>query len=899
MVLAPPPAQAAVERAGASADAGPLRVLGNLPEPAYGSQRKSAGSIAAVDSVRRRMYYTYPDPNDFVHVVTYDLRPTLPRPVAEGRLLPGANLPTPSPYNVALDDQRSQLLFLTANLDVGGTTVTSGNPSITLYDTTSNQVVLKQDFAQILPGFMPFGATYSRADDRYYLLGEFSGTIYGANSTFTGGIKMVSPVATVLALEPGTGRLIWARPVPQCQQALFTRDVGGMLARMSFQPALAFACTTGGAGGGTKFPGQAGLVTLHIDPKAPDSAAASAFAVEFFPIAGTYSTGVKTGVAAYDRVRDRFYLQSMSTATPGDWVFDERLAAWVGFAAADFWSDEYVGFNEGLGHLYIGTNGGGEPAKTDGLLVVDARQTPVPAGSFVQLLVGSFIATDSGSRRMFFNPNVADYKGTNVVVEDLTPVTAGAAPVDYDADTTDTPDVGSAYVSYAGGAAGFGAESVQVGGTGAASSDTGPLPPPAAPGVGGGTRAVMSARLGGLDLRPAGATASAQGRLADLNTMNEYQTRGAGDWRYPVMSCLDSGDGVPPQSTSADGNTASVSCDLAGARVSADATAGEAGSGAAVVNHASYRASSRRDRASGVTVSTAATASGSRFQLPDGLTLSVGAVQADSTSSAHGRPGTARASWSRTVDGVRLYDGTGTTLLTLPGCASSVTSVAGSSVAKVVDSCQALARSVNDVVQNRMRLTFPLPRLTVTPKGAYAAIDGSEADYYQQRTMNDQGVIYQGDSVGLRPVPAMITEVFNDATERSRTVTVLAATQSSAIFTVSPTAPSSPWGAPLPTAGADTPPGSPRDGTVTAPGSGSSPTGLVSGVADPVLAGGSVDSVNVLAPSMTGYLFLHRSVRDALLLGALVALMLAGCATAWRRRQLINVLTTVGKENLL
>jgi hypothetical protein len=899
LIVAPLLAASVHSAGAATADSGgPLRMLGHLPEPAT-SERAHPGLIAGVDVANRRMYYVYANHDQFDRVVTYDLRPTIPKPIATGDLVKDVSLFPPSPYSVAIDGKRHQLVFITGNVDAGGTTVTLGNPTLSVYSDVSHKISATWNVATTLPGFYPFGVTYSAIDDRLYLVGEFAASQYGAASSYTFGSKAAGAVTTVVALNPANGALIWARPVRECQQALFTLNVGGLLARSASQDALYFACVTGGTATGQTYPGQAGMVRLHIDPKANDSATAAKAPAEFFPISGNYFNGAYSGIAAYDHSTDRFYLQSLAPRTPGAWVFDGRLSAWVGFVSAPSASDRFVGLNEGLGHLYIGTNGGGLDKPTDGILVADVRQTPVPAGEFQKIVTGAFLAADAGSRRLFVLRNTAyTTKEPFLVMEDTTPVTNGEADVDYDADTTNTPDLPGNEVSYALGAAGFGAESIQVGGTAGAGSVVGT---PDVPGVAGGTRAVMSARLGGLDLRGGGAGASTQAALADINSVQSFEGQTGKPWPYPVTSCLDTG-GQPDHpsypeggSTGPGSGTSTVTCDLGKSTVSAAASMGASGAGGTTVQRSAYDAHATRDTKDGAVVTTEASAEGVTFAAAGGITIRVARVDATSKSVAHGRPGTTSAAWSRDVDGIRITDQTGSTVFTAPGCTSS-SKVEGGRVV-TADTCSKLADVINQVLPMRFRISFPMPKVTATAKGAFAAVEQTDADYFQQRVVNDQGVIYRGDSIGPRPVPAVVTEVYNDSTERSRTVTVLAATQSNAIFTVTP-----PFkydtggdgsGGDTGTTGTSGTPGTPgRPGT---PGIGTgSKGGTGGGNPSPQTLGNSGGTAS--GTQLQGYLFMRRSLRDAALLVLLAGLILAGAGTAWRRRRLVDVLITVPRK---
>jgi hypothetical protein len=846
----------------ASAGIGGLRDVGRLDEPPL-SQRNGPGAILYVDVPGRVMYYNWLAKNGQIHLRAYSLRFEKPAFLWD-IVLPGVLADNWSPYLAGFDARRHILSLLLDTDQVG-------DRAIFRVDTQRRRVAGTWPLSQTVPGFSPTGMTYSSADDHYYLIGYFSGAYEAA--ALVGQNAPTSGLSGVVALAGADGQPLWSRPVAECQKVLWTYSAGSLIARAQGAPLLSFACVSGGIGTNTTYPGQAGLIRMRIDPKAADSVAAAQFPVDFFAVSGLYFTNGYTGMAAYDPASDRFFLQSLSLSTPGDWVFDGRLDAWVGFIPAASSADYFLGYNEGLGRLYLGGDGGLQGGKpVPGLVVANGRETPVQAGREFSVIPYGFIVTDAGSDRIFVPVGNNGLTRHYEVIADETPAAAASTAVEYDSATTNSPDLAGAFTYHVGNAAGYGAQIVQVGGTGGATSGPGvPID-----GVPPGTRAIMSARLGNLDLRPAGASASTQAQLADLNTTAQYDTSPAGPWPYPTVSCLDSGGGAKPQTSTVNGSTATTDCSLAGNIVNAAASTGEISAGPAAVARATYKTTAQRTRAGGTVVITRATAAGIKLELPGGLVLTIGETVSTGTSAAHGRPGTTRAAWTRTVDGVTLVDQTGAKLLSSPGCASSAVAVGGGR-AQVSDTCRALSDQLNPLLQTRARVRFPMPELTASPRGAYAAVQMADGDYFEQRTMNDLGVVYRGDSTGLRPIPAVMTEIYNDSTERSRTVTALAATQASSIFTVTP---------PPPAGGADFGGNSPPPPVTTGP--------AVGGSTGPGGNGGSVSPpVAPILAEQPGWLFFHRGLRDSLLLVSLAALMLAGATTAKRRRQLVQVLTTM------
>jgi hypothetical protein len=878
------PTADAAGRDSGSSTSGPLRVIGHLPEPAAHSVRRYSGHIVQVDAAHRRMFYAYTDNNLIDHIVTYDLRPRIPQPGASGVLGPDGGF-TFSPFVDSIDSKRNHLLLTGSNIQAGGQQLTTGNPNITVFDVRRSGVLTTWDMEKILPGFFPIGMTYSRADDRIYLVGEFSGTVYGANSIFSFGSKAVGPGTAVVALTPDTGKLLWVRPVPQCQQVLNSLNIGGLIARSAIRPALYLPCVTGATPSGNTYPGQAGLLRLDIDPKADSTDQAVTFPVEFFPISGQYFNGSGEGIATFDYREDRFFLQSLAPKTPGAWVFDGKLSAWVGFVPAPNWTDQFAGYNQGLGHLYIGLySGTNPPLSTDGTVVADGRQTPVQTGTFEPLVTGGFIPTDSGSNRLFAlaadaSTTLEPYK----VIADRSPRQHPQSPLDYDALTDGVTEDAAAFVTYSADVNAYGADVALVGGMSGPLSVSGSLD--IQPPVAGGTRGLMTARIGGLGLRPAGASASAQSVVADLNTTKDYQTSGPlGAWPYEVVSCLDSGGGIKPQSTDTNRSSAAVDCSLAKARSHGESDAAAVAAGPLRVGNSTTDATSWRDAVRGSRTSVDATSSGISVGVPGVGRLRVGSLSAHLTTRAHGMNGTAVASYQRSVDGVRIVDPHGKLLLGPVACSTTVTAAAGHKPT-VHDSCGPLARAVNEITQTRLRLNFPLPQSIATPRGAYAAVQQSDSRFFEERTVNDQGVVFPHDSTAQRPSPAMQLELFNDTTERSRLLAQFAAVQGDAIFDTSAASatqqsPPPPGSVPGPKAPGVAPPATGTDGSVHLPG-GATTTGAGQ---PPAVAANPVSG-------LTGWLLLHRSLRDALLLAGILALAAGAGLLAARRHQLLTAMT--------
>ena len=878
------PALAASGSPGGNAGDEPLVVVGHLPEPTPKSERLYAGHIAAVDADARRMYYLYTDPDGMVHVVTYDLRPDIPQPVGSGVLGPNTLAPAEaSPYQTAVDTRRNRLLVLGLNLEAADQVATTTTSNLLVYDVRRNQRLSTWYPDKLVPGYTPFGITYSAADDRIYLIGEMSASILVTASAPTFGSKAIGPGTAVVALDAGTGKVEWIRPMPECQEALYSLNIGGLIARSKQRDALYVACTTGGTAIGQPYPGEAGVVRLTIDPGATSTADALRFPLEFFPVSGLYFNGAATGVATFDSRSDRLFLQSLAPKTPGAWVFDGRLSGWVGFVPAPDYSDNVTGYNEGLGRLYIGLNRiKGDP--NNGIVVADGRTLPVQAGQFQRLTSSAFISTDNKSDRLFVLPEGASSTlEPYLVVRDRSRSIAPQEPLDYDALTDGVSEDDAAFISYSADVNAYGADVVTVGGLSAPFTLSGAFQ--IAPPAGGGTRGLMLARIGGLGLRPAGASASARSVTADLNTTQDWETNASlKQWPYQTVSCLDSGGGIKPQRSDVRGSHALVRCDLAGATSHGEADAAGLKVAGLSVARATSNADTIRNLEDGATTNVAATATGITVDIPGVGQLRVGHVAGRLATTAHGAAGTAEATYHRSIRHIELVDGAGKTVFGPATCETTVEARAGKP-ADVTDGCAAIAATVNRLTQTRMRLAFPMPSTVATPKGAYAAVEQHDSDYYSEKTGNDQGVVYPQDSTALRPTPAMQIVAYNDVSERSRLVAQFAGVQGDSIFntTAEGDAPPPPPGddangSAQPDPG-NAPPASQVDGSVPAVPTALPPAdGLPPAVAQPM-------------SDVAGWLFLRRSLRDALLVAGILAIAVGAGLLAFRRHELLAAMT--------
>ena len=782
-------------------------VLAGIPGPKKALQ----ANVLAVDEPRRRLYAMYQDvsagfgPSIKQTLNTYDLVPEgVPAlldstVVATGQGFGGNQ----EPYSTAFDPGRRHLLM----------SVTGNNGArVDRVDLVRRVALPPWDITAEVPGFSAVGMTYAQDEDRVYMLGEFSGTsAAGILLDFFGGAFRGGPA--VVSLDAKTGELVWARPVPECQQPLVTFAVGSLIARSDMRDALYFFCHPGGstftAGAvGARNPGQSALLRLNIDPRA-EQADALDFDLDVFPVSGNYKNGNDTGVAAFDAVTDRFIVQSRAPTTPGAWVFDGRLDAWVGFVTAPDNSNSFIGVNPSSGRHYM--------ASGSYVNVSDVRLSPVPQGDTIGLnpKVGfgigkARVAIDGPTRRLF--PSRVGPEEQIAVIEDTTPSLRPEQPLDYDSLTSDVPIRPGTLVQYAGGASGFGAN-VRVAGGAAAGIGRIPgvggdlartigvegVPPCVSVGVddlrcvSGGDRQITVASVPTVDLRSSGASAQAMAVELDANTDGErdgtrrsVQDRTGGDEAGPAavlappfrtVTCLDGGGDRQDTKAEHPAGSARAVCDLAKESVTAMASAGDLAGGPVAIASSSFDTSVARTANAGAVTESHSVVRGLRIGQRGTASLTIGKVTTVARTVAGGRPGTASARWERRVSGVSVTDPGGREILSDPGCTTVVAASAGRKPTTTDGGdCAGLTTAVNDVLKGRVMLRLPTPRMEATPRGAFAAVGKTQRDFLQASTL-------QNDD--RKSAPGVEAIVLNDGEEKSRLVVQLSAVEASSIFTIS------------------------------------------------------------------------------------------------------------------
>lgn len=866
----------------APAETPPFEYLGSIPQP----QPVNNGQLmVALDPVGRRLYTTFGRGPDLMLGI-YDLNPEVPTLRAERLLAKDTVSTDPSPYKSVFEPQRKRL-YLLANGK-------AGNSEILVVGSDGNAMpATKWDMATIFPGFFAGGMTYSPEDDRIYLVGELSESMFVTTSTVTYGNKAAGGIPMVAAIDPSDGTLLWARAVPECRFPLYTLFTGSLIARSSTKlatPTLFFPCSPGSTTFGTNLPYQPGLTALRITPKAT-MAEAQHFDVRFHPISGNFFNGAATGVAGYDSGSDRLFLQSLSNKTPGAWVFDAHADTWVGAITAPTPKNDWLGINQRTGHYYMGGRTGGVNQESSFLLVADGRarrpQNGVNGGN-AYAPIRSIVA-DPGTDRLFVMVGAID---PLVVIRDATKSISELPPPDYDSQTEDLPDTPESFVAFTGDAGGFGARFTAIGDTASVNGSVTSSP------LAQASRSVAYARGPSTNLQPAGAAAAAQAAVIDTNTAQALRDNPqAPQWPYGTESCLDGGDGVDNEPEKTATGFVAVTCKLAQYEAVAEARQSGTPTDGVALGDTRHQSRTKRTVKQGTTTEAWSSSSGIRLDVPGAGAVEIGKVTAKAVTIAHGQPGSASATWARTVEDLVVKDLSGKVLFTSEGCSTKLEH--DSKKLRRNDSsesCDELAEAVRRALQVNVRLLFPVPEVAATPKGAFAAVVQSEADHAKETTVNDQGRLFAGDSSTRRTVPAVQLDIYHDSIERSRQIVQLAGVEATSIFTVnrSLSDPDCATGGCIP-GGSDTL--APIAAAESAPTTGGAPTPVALGASGPSsagttrLSGGGEARQGSFAARPVGFVFTRRSLGEGLLMVSFLLLSAAAVRGVTRRARLLELLT--------
>lgn len=577
----------------------------------------------------------------------------------------------------------------------------------------------------------PLAMSHHAGSDRLYLLSKIEAEVFGRDLLF---------VEERLA----DGTLVWEQPLPMC---MGSRDHtrAPVVARSELVPSLLYLnCYSLNS-----VQSQVVRITLGADGR-PE-------ATEVFPAVP------KAVSAMFDPGSDRiFFLTTNSNAGRGAWVFDGLQGKFLGVIASGDSrrgaTDYSMGLDPATGRLYIQT-----PV---GMLVSDARRTPLGAGLLFREYAGPGfvpIHVDPATKRVFA-PDPASLNAVSqpqryLILRDDIPLSQDPVVPDPDANTVDAVEAeGVTGVTFAGEASAFAARSLTTGGIRRAAWNlTIPFVAPenlqglwdtlqAAP-ISNGNRDLVAARVPGVALTSGAADAAAAGATADDATRKDLEDRGLA-WPFPRAECHDAGD--EPGEASSTGARAECRAEEGAAEAFASA-AGFSDAGGAVTAAALFAEGSVvRDAEEG----TVAHATAAVRELDLFGRVRIGEVRAEARTRAYGRPGTAGASYVRSVaDAWVDEDGDGEPELTCDVC----------------DPAE-VAESANRALTGIARISMPAPDPASHPEGSpggyQAVVKRDTFDHYSARSMNDDAAL---------EVPGIEIVIFSDGRAgRSRHVVQLA-----------------------------------------------------------------------------------------------------------------------------
>ena len=451
------------------------------------------------------------------------------------------------------------------------------------------------------------------------------------------------------------------------------------------------SATTAAPGSAIARSGQAIVIACQRSSSSPTAAAYANIAVRIptgqdgHPVVD--ATGVPQSVSAvavgdvgagYDGGGLFHFVSDVSAYGFGSYVFDTATMEFAGVVATgggtQLNSSDSIrafGIDPSSGRIYI--------RNQKALIVADARHRPLPAGVPYPELADPFayqgtevpsheISVDSVLHRIV----VQDLASNSYqVFQDSVPPAPATARSNPDTATTDVAEApGTTTATYSGSGTAFGLLTLTEGGydgivngipfacnPGLASS-IGPASCPANQLTTPGDRRTFygHAVQAALTNQDSSTAIAAPIHVDDSATAKDLSTGGADavppavdgagqQWPADVVQCSDLGTGKKDGDEQSQAGSAHVSCDLAGAAVSS--------SGLYTGQGDQYQGtvSTVRNADSGELTTSKASAQNISIPVPGGTPLLVREVDASATTQAHGRPGTAAATYTRTIQG--------------------------------------------------------------------------------------------------------------------------------------------------------------------------------------------------------------------------------------------------------
>jgi hypothetical protein len=648
----------------------------------------------------------------------------------------------------------------------------TGQPSLHFILAQGGQLrdVASVDLSSRLPGQEVVGLYRPPGS---HLLWMVSNT-YGAGGLRLGGGVTLAEYDIAVPEQPAV--FSWTQQLPSCLAP--SRSGPGTPASIGYANGAAyFGCANPGpvSTPGPPLPRGAALLTIIGSP-ASGRTTPGTFLI--YPRDGDFSSGQ----SYWDPGSKRLTMAALSAGAATTYVFDATTNSYVGNISTGKNFVKQAGINILTGRYYAATG-----STLFGLVAADVRATPASQGANYPAFANDAnknpvddapMAIDAVGRRIFLRYNLATEGGGSEfhIVEDRLPVYLPPPKADPDVNTTDAPEApGKTDSTYASAAQGYGSRFRQIGGEqtlegnitmfGADFLNNSP--------VGRGTRELRGAYLTHLAVlnTEAGASAISVDRdrgntQSDLDRAHaphpdqlppDFSIPGGVDpfqppvgWPIKDAYCADFG-GEEAANTS---TNAQVSCDSS----KHVATASALFTGATIdqlgVSSSNFQSKVNVTGAMGSVSTITSTAKGISVL---GGRLQVRSVVSEASATAHGRKGTAKATWRREVQGVTI-DGT-------PVCDQQCDT-------------RAIIDAVNSAFAGKVVVQFPLPELSQSPGGYEALVRRPEAQQLEE-------VLLNGEAQDRLFVPGMVIMVAEDGPKAARTRVDLAGVEAEAHYGIS------------------------------------------------------------------------------------------------------------------
>ncbi len=501
-------------------------------------------------------------------------------------------------------------------------------------------------------------------------------------------------------------------------------------------------------------------VALPADP----STAPASGAYTFFSISGNFND---SHGSVYDAVSGRLIVDEANNESGSEAVFDTGSDRVIGLIDGNSNRFDGIGFDDRSGRLYAMNEN-----PNFGLEAADVRTTPpsqpTTYPSYTSLATAP-IPVDSATSRLFvlhFPNGTSDtHAYFRVLRDNLPPLDAAPQAPSPDSNTQDIPEApGVTGATFSAAAQGFGAVVRQVGGAEAAANDvenffhiSGESDPE-----------LRGAYLNSATLSADEATASSIPADRDQNFTAANQNAACASspqqlqattcaWPYVPAQCFSS-DTAHTQTAPGPSGTATSTCSLDQRSTVSQAALTGGDLGGVTVGALSTSATLLEDANAGTAVSVTSVA---RDVSIAGGALRIASVVTTATAHAHGRPGTAGTTFSRSVEGVVLD---GTTLCDSP-CDLDVVS-----------------SQVESAFGGRLRIDFPSPDAGYahgSPGGYQALVRLPESEHLEDVLLSDQ-------PANRAEVAGMVIEWELDTARPSRTLVMLAGVEAEAHYGIYP-----------------------------------------------------------------------------------------------------------------